>query len=126
VWQTVVNDAVRDVGEYKLAKLLRRGIDTLKEQGSDVVLMDLQWFPREDRYPKYDAYRAMQKQVAEEKGISLFPRYEAMKGWLRSNNFLPEEILGTDGFHMADVGYRCLAIRLADGIASEIASVPAP
>lgn len=126
VWQTVVNDAVRDVGEQKLAKLLRRGIDQLKEQGSDVVLMDLQWFPREDRYPKYESYRAMQQQVAREKGVSVFPRYEAMKGWLRSNNFLPEEVLGTDGFHMADAGYRCLAIRLADGIAAELSGQAPP
>lgn len=116
IWQTVVNDALRDIGEEKLAKILRKGIRKSKDAGIDMVLMDLQWLPREDRYPKYDDYRAVLAKVAKEGEISLFPRYGMMKNWARSKHFSAEEIVGMDGMHVVDAGYRCLAIRIADGI----------
>ena len=131
IWQTVVNDAIRHVGEEKLAKILRKGIKKMGEAGIDLVMMDLQWLPREDRYPKYDDYREVLKKTAAEHGVSIFPRYAMMKSWARSKQFSEQELVGMDGLHMVDASYRCLAVRLADGIASaltgakpEMAAVP--
>lgn len=120
IWQTAVNDAVRDIGEEKLAKILRKGIRKLRDAEVDAILMDLPWLPREERYPKYDDYRAVLANVAEEQGVSVFPRYGIMKSWARSKQFTAEELVGMDGLHMVDAGYRCLAIRIADGIAAEL------
>ncbi len=120
IWQTVVNDAIRHVGEEKLAKILRKGITKMGEAGIDLVMMDLQWLPREDRYPKYDDYRAVLKNIAAENGVSIFPRYAMMKSWARSKQFTEQELVGMDGLHMVDASYRCLAVRLADGIASAL------
>jgi len=120
IWQTVVNDAIRHVGEEKLAKILRKGIAKVGEAGIDLVMMDLQWLPREDRYPKYDDYRAVLKNTAAEHGVSVFPRYAMMKSWARSKQFTEQELVGMDGLHMVDASYRCLAVRLADGIASAL------
>ena len=123
IWQTVINDAIRDIGEEKLAKILRKGIGQARMAGIDMVLMDLPWLPREGRYPHYDDYRAVLTRTAQEQGVSLFPRYALMKGWSNSRQFTPEEIVGMDGLHLVDAGYRCLALRLADGIVSGIGTV---
>jgi len=123
IWQTVINDAIRDIGEEKLAKILNKGIGKARAAGIDMILMDLPWLPREGRYPHYDDYRAVLMKTAQEQGISLFPRYALMKGWSNSRQFTPEELLGMDGLHLVDAGYRCLGLRLADGIISGIGNV---
>lgn len=123
IWQTVINDALRDIGGDKLAKILRKGIGKARAEGIDMVLMDLPWLPREERYPQYDDYRAVLTKTAQEQGVSLFPRYAMMKGWSNSRQFTAEELLGMDGLHLVDAGYRCLALRLADGIVSGIGPV---
>lgn len=120
IWQTAVNDAIRDIGEEKLAKILRKGIGKLQEAGIDLVLMDMPWLPREGRYPKYDDYRAVLARVASETGVPVFPRYVMMKNWSGSKRFSEEEIVGMDGLQVVESGHRCLAIRLADGIAAEL------
>ena len=81
IWQTAVNDAIRDIGEEKLAKILRKGTHKLQEAGIDLVLMDMPWLPREGRYPKYDDYRAVLAKTASESGVPVFPRYAMMKNW---------------------------------------------
>jgi lysophospholipase L1-like esterase len=121
IWQTAVNDAIRDIGEEKLAKILKKGIRQVQGAGIDLVLMDLQWLPREGRYPKYDDYRAVLAKTAAENNVSVFPRYGMMRSWSRSKQFTPEELVGMDGdLHLVDAGYRCLAVRLADGIAAAL------
>jgi hypothetical protein len=133
IWQTVVNDAIRHVGEDKLAKILTKGIKKVQDAGIDMVMMDLQWLPREDRYPKYDAYRKVLMRTADEHGVSVFPRYAMMKNWARSKQFTDAELVGMDGLHMVDASYRCLAVRVADGLVSaltgarpDFAEVPKP
>jgi len=120
IWQTAVNDAIRDIGEEKLAKILRKGAHKLQEAGIDLVLMDMPWLPREGRYPKYDDYRAVLAKTASESGVPVFPRYAMMKNWSGSKQFSEEEIVGMDGLQVVEAGYRCLAIRLADGIVAEL------
>jgi lysophospholipase L1-like esterase len=121
IWQTVVNDAIRNVGEEKIAKILRKGITKVQAAGIDMIMMDLQWLPREGRYPKYDDYRAILAKTAQEHGVSIFPRHAMMKNWAGTKRFTAEELVGMDGLQMVDAGYRCLAIRLADGIAAALA-----
>lgn len=120
IWQTVVNEAISQIGEEKLAKILGKGIRKVQAAGIDMVLMDLQWLPREGRYPRYDDYRTVLKKTADEHGVPVFPRYGMMKDWARSKRFTSEELVGMDGMHMVDAGYRCLAIRIADGIAAAL------
>ena len=131
IWQTVVNDAISNVGEEKLAKILRKGIGKIQAAGIDMVMMDLPWLPREGRYPRYDDYRAVLKKTADEHGVSVFPRYAMMRDWARSKRFTPEELVGMNGTQTVEAGYRCLAIRIADGIVGtltgtkpELAEVP--
>ncbi|MBP0573735.1 hypothetical protein J8J27_23835, partial [Mycobacterium tuberculosis] len=72
IWQTGVNDAIRDVGEDKVAALIKTGVARMRAAGSDVVLMDLQWLPQPERYPRYAAYQAMLGRSAKDAGVALF------------------------------------------------------
>jgi lysophospholipase L1-like esterase len=123
IWQTVINDAIRDVGEDKLAKILRKGIAKARGAGVDIILMDLPWLPREGRYPHYDEYRGVLARIAHDQGVALFPRYAMMKGWARSSQFSAEDLVGMDGLHLVDGGYRCLALRIADGIVAGLGEI---
>jgi lysophospholipase L1-like esterase len=123
IWQTVVNDAIRDIGTEKLTKILRKGIAKARAAGIDMILMDLPWLPREERYPQLDDYRAVLTKTAEQQGAALFPRYAMMKGWSRSKQFTEEELVGMDGLHLVDAGYRCLASRIADGIVAAVGDI---
>lgn len=126
IWQTGVNDAIRDVGEEKVAKILKRGVDRLRKTGSDVVLMDLQWLPQPERYPRYAAYHDMLEEAAKANNVTLFPRYAMMEDWATSGHFTSAELVGSDGLHMSDPSYRCLAVRLADGIMAALDGAKPP
>ncbi|MEN5080855.1 GDSL-type esterase/lipase family protein [Bosea sp. TWI1241] len=120
IWQTAVADAVRDIGEDKLARILGKGIRKLHDSGIELIMMDLLWLPRESRYPHYDDYRAVLAKTAAKNGVTVFPRYAMMNSWSRTRQFTSEELVGMDGLQVVDAGYRCLAIRLADGIAAAL------
>lgn len=126
IWQTGVNDAIRDVGEDKVARIVKRGIDRLRQTGSDVILMDLQWLPQPERYPHYATYHAMLEEAARANNVTLFPRYAMMEDWAESGRFTSAELVGADGLHMSDTSYRCLALRVADGILAAVDGAKPP
>lgn len=123
IWQTVAADVVNHVGEEKLAKILKKGIRKVQAAGIDLVMMDLPWLLREDRYPHYEDYRTVLRRAAEASAVPLFPRYGMMKEWARSQRFTPEELIGLNGTELVEAGYRCLAIRIADGVAAAVGTV---
>lgn len=121
IWQTGGNDAIHAVGVEKLRKNLRNGISQIQSGGADVVLMDSQWMPRAERYPNYLSYQNVMTEVAAEKGIGLFRRYDVMKAWSQAGRLSEAQIIGTDGLHMVDASYYCLGVVLADAISRSLA-----
>lgn len=120
IWQTLATDALRNVGEERAAKILRKGIRKVQEANIDTVLMDLAWLPREERYPQYDDYRTVLAKTAAELDVTVFPRHAIMRGWARSKQFSYEELVGMDGVHLVNSANRCLATRLAEGIVAAV------
>jgi lysophospholipase L1-like esterase len=120
IWQTGANDAIHDIGVEKFKKFMRKGVARLQGTGVNVVLMDLQWLPKAERYANYRLYQTATINVAEESGAGFFRRYDAMKAWSEAGRLSQSDIIGTDGLHMVDASYYCLAVLLADGITREI------
>jgi lysophospholipase L1-like esterase len=120
IWQTGGNDAIHDVGVEKFKKFTRKGVARLQGAGVNVVLMDSQWLPKSERYPNYRVYQDATHQVAAETGAGSFRRYDAMKAWSEAGKLTQSDIIGTDGLHMVDASYYCLAVLLADGITREV------
>ena len=116
IWQTGVNDAIRGVEIDAFRKTLELGIDELRAAKIDVILVDMQFYPKSEHVAGYRDYLAVMRDVAKAKRIPVLHRFDIMKHWVTSAQYLPEQFLAPDGFHSNDLAYGCLADALADSI----------
>lgn len=120
IWQTGVNDAVQDVGVELFQETLERGVQDLKEAGIDVVLVDMQYYPRSERVAVYGDYLKAMRTVAREESVPLFGRFAVMKHLVKSGLFTSDQLLAPDNFHLNDLSYGCLADLLAEAIEEQV------
>jgi acyl-CoA thioesterase-1 len=113
IWQVGTNDIDKAVPRDLLRAQIREGLARLRAAGSDVVLMETQWYPRLGETSDWPGYRADLRLIAAETGTPLIQRYEMMKGWINSGLFKESDLLAADRFHMKDMSYGCLARSLA-------------
>jgi acyl-CoA thioesterase I len=116
IWQVGTNAVLRREDLVVDGGLIRQGIDLLKPSGADIVLMDLQYAPRVLQRPTYADMERVIANAAKEERVGLFRRFDMMQYW----QALPgaPAMIGSDGLHMNDRGYGCLAEVLADSLAS--------
>ena len=116
VWQTGSNQALRSANTEGYADTVREGISRLKEARADVVLMDPQFAPRvlarRIHLPIVDSIAAL----ARETNVAVFQRFAVMRHWVASGQFKIEDIISSDGLHMNDVSYSCIARLLAGSL----------
>jgi len=65
-------------------------------------------------------YLAAMDEVAREKGVGVFPRYEIMKYWFETEQMPYARFIARDGLHMNDYGYTCIGRLLAQAIERSI------
>ncbi len=116
VWQTGTNDLLRSEGAARFAEILAAGIQRIRQRGIDVVLMDLQYFPRGERRPELNTYLQAIDRVGDRYDIPVLHRHRIMSYWLASGELSMRQMLSRDQFHMSDEGYRCLGEIVADFI----------
>ena len=121
IWQTGVNDAMRHVDLEKFRKTVLRGIDLLQKKGIDVVLLDMQYFPRAEKVRDFARYLVAMRQIAEARKVPIVQRYAIMKHLVTSAQFTPRQLLAKDLFHPNDVTYGCLGRLMADALQGEVA-----
>ncbi len=121
IWQTGVNDAMRHVDLEKFRKTVLRGIDLLQKKGIDVVLLDMQYFPRAEKVRDFARYLVAMRQIAEACKVPIVQRYAIMKHLVTSAQFTPRQLLAKDLFHPNDVTYGCLGRLMADALQGEVA-----
>lgn len=118
IWQTGVNDAMRRVDPVKFERLLREGIHRMRNDNIDVVLVDMQDFPRAARIKRYSEYLKIMDRVAQSEGVPLLHRFRIMKYLARVRPGGLKTLLAKDQFHMNDVSHKCIGQILADGLQS--------
>jgi acyl-CoA thioesterase-1 len=116
VWQTGTNDMLRSEGAVRFAAILAAGIQRIRQRGIDLVLMDLQYFPRGERRPELNTYLQTIDRVGDHYDIPVLHRHRIMSYWLTSGELSMRQMLSRDQFHMSDEGYRCLGEIVADFI----------
>ena len=121
IWQTGVNDAIADVGLANFSNTLRRGTDELTSHGIDVILLDMQYYPRSEYMAGYRDYLNVMRDVGKEKNIPVLHRFDIMKYWVASSQFSADELLAPDRFHANDLTYGCLADILVDAMQDGLA-----
>jgi acyl-CoA thioesterase I len=115
IWQTGSNQALRgDIKGY--ADTIRDGIIRLKAMGVDIVLMDPQFAPRVLARPVHPLVVDSIGSVANDMNVAVFQRFAVMRHWISSGQYKVEDIISSDGLHMNDMSYSCIAHLLADSI----------
>jgi acyl-CoA thioesterase I len=118
IWQTGSNEALRsgDIDGY--ASAIRDGISRLKAAEIDVVLMDPQFAPRVIARPMHLLIVDLIGAVANDMKVAVFRRFAVMQHWISSGQYKVEDVISSDGLHMNDVSYRCMARLLANSLAA--------
>jgi hypothetical protein len=57
-------------------------------------------------------------EIAHHTGVGLFRRFALMQYWRAAPQAESPQMIGADGLHMTDAGYRCLAASLAKALAT--------
>jgi acyl-CoA thioesterase I len=96
--------------------LLREGVEQLKKNGTDVVLMDMQYVPKVLGKSETPAMEDQLAMTAKRENIDLFDRFAIMRDWHEIQHISFETFVAPDGLHMNDWGYACVAKLLADAI----------
>jgi acyl-CoA thioesterase I len=118
IWQVGTNAVLRRDDLAADGELMREGVDLLKRNGIDVVLMDLQYAPRVLDRSAYPTMEDLIADTADRGNVGLFRRFALMRYWQRSHAPDAPAMVGADGLHMTDAGYGCLAGDLAAALAA--------
>jgi lysophospholipase L1-like esterase len=116
VWQVGTNAALRAQNVAEFRRLLAGGIDRMRAKGIEVVLMTPQFAPAFNALDNEQDYLAVVAEVAREKGVGVFPRYEIMKYWFETEQMPYARFVARDGLHMNDFGYMCIGRLLAQAL----------
>jgi len=115
VWQVGTNSAIRRDPLTKFAAKLRTGIDIGQSLGANFVMMNLQYVPAVVALPDEEEYAQVMADVAKEKGVGLFRRFEIMRSWY--NDGMPyAQFVTNDGLHLNDFGQKCIGKLLSMSI----------
>lgn len=120
IWQTGTNRALRSGDIEGYADTIREGISRLKAARVDVVLMDPQFAPRVLARPMHLLIVDSIAGVANDMKVALFQRFAVMRHWVSSGQYKIEDIISSDGLHMNDVSYSCIARLLADSLVAAV------
>ncbi|MGH7871733.1 MAG: SGNH/GDSL hydrolase family protein, partial [Candidatus Binatia bacterium] len=126
IWQAGSNQALRSDNIDGYTETMREGINRLKSARTDIVLMDPQFAPRILARPTHLLIVDSIDAVAKSMNVAVFRRFALMRDWTSSGQYKMEDIISSDGLHMNDVSYGCIARLLADSIAAVAESEKAP
>jgi acyl-CoA thioesterase I len=113
IWQVGTNAVLRRDNLGADGEWMREGVDLMKKSGIDVVLMDMQYAPRVLERHSYPVMEDLVADTAVEEHVGLFRRFALMRFWQSSHAADAPPMIGSDGLHMTDAGYGCLAADLA-------------
>lgn len=122
VWQVGANGAMRHMQPELFARLLTNGIHRLQQAHIDVVLMDNQRARNVMASPEAVRIEGVMADIAKATGVELFARGTLMDRW-RDAGFPYEGFMSDDGVHHNDLGYRCIAVTLAQSMLDGLKAV---
>ena len=117
LWQVGTNSVLRDKPLQPHAPLLHEGLARMKATGADVVVIDPQYAPRVISKPTCQGMVSLIATTAKAEHVGVFHRFELMRRWREAEQLPFETFVSTDGLHMNDWSYACLAKALGVAIA---------
>ena len=117
LWQLGTNSLLREKALPPHASLLRKGLSRIKATGAEIVLIDLQYAPRVLAKPHVEDMISLIATAAKAEQVPLFHRFDLMRHWYETDHLPFETFVSSDGLHMNDWSYACLAKALGMAIA---------
>jgi acyl-CoA thioesterase I len=118
LWQLGTNAVLRGDERSLRSSLIQDGIRRMKGIGADVVLIDPQFAPQVIVKPDIQEVVDLIATAAKQEHVGLFHRFALMRYWHDVAGIAFETFVSSDGLHMNDWNYNCLAKALASAIAS--------
>lgn len=125
LWQVGTNSVLREHSLTAAVTLVREGVTRLKQAGADVMLIDPQFAPRVLAKPRHEEMVTLISSAAKEANIQVFRRFAIMRHWREKQGIGFETFVSSDGLHMNDWSYSCVAKLLAVSIADAVTRAPA-
>ena len=117
LWQLGTNSVIRG---HKLGghdALIRTGLAKIRAVGADIVLIDPQFAPKVISKPDAERMVTLISATAKREDVDLFRRFEVMRHWHDVDQIGFETFVSSDGLHMNDWSYACMAKGLGNAIA---------
>jgi len=115
VWQLGTNDVAWGGGTEGLGSQIANGISTIKANGADLILMDLQYSPFVLSSSRHLAMQALIAEAARQARVGLFSRFELMRRSVDAG-VSPGALVSWDRLHNSADGYDCIGRALARAI----------
>jgi lysophospholipase L1-like esterase len=123
LWQVGTNSVLRDHSLRRHAVQLHEGLDELKSDGFDVVLVDPQYTPKVIAKSETPGMVEQIAAAAKDESVDLFRRFAIMRDWYEAQRLPFDAFVSPDDLHMNDWSYACVAKLLAGAI-TEAATRP--
>src|SRR5215471_16778727 len=121
LWQVGTNAVLRNPAIDGQAPLIRLGIERLKSTGADVVLIDPQYAPAVIAKPQARRMVELIHAKAREERAGVLRRFALMRSWYEARHMSFAEFVSSDGLHLNDWSYDCMARQLAGAIDAAVA-----
>jgi acyl-CoA thioesterase-1 len=119
IWQMGTNAILHDIDYEDFDRTVQGGLDRMHAAGIEVLLMDLQYAPRVTEVPDHQRMLEHFDAIGTRNHLPVFHRYAVMKFWADRMRTGYVAMLSSDGLHLNDTSYGCLAERLADAIVGD-------
>ena len=116
LWQVGTNSLLLDRSLDNAGALVVQGLERLKRDGVDVVLIDSQYAPKVLAKPHLGKLRNIMTNIARRANVPTFQRFEVMRHWREASGIPFSAFLSADELHMNDWSYACIAKLLAGAI----------
>ena len=119
LWQVGSNSVL--LNHPTPGEVIREGVERLKASGTEVILVNPQYAPKIIAKSDIGHMVYVITATARDTEVGLFDRFAIMRYWFESERISFEQSLSSDGLHMNDWSYACLAKGLALAIADAAA-----
>lgn len=117
LWQFGTNSIIRGSTLIGYDAAIRDGLKRIRASGADVVLIDPQYAPKVIEKTGAEGMVHLIAATAKHENVNLFRRFDMMKRWREIDHMGFQMFLSSDGLHMNDWSYACMAKGLAIAIA---------
>jgi lysophospholipase L1-like esterase len=121
LWQLGTNSVIRDHTFADHGDAIRAGIAKIRATGADVVLIDPQFVPKViAKATEAEQMVRLIAVTAKSENVDLFRRFDVMKRWHDADHMRFESFVSSDGLHMNDWSYACMAKGLTIAITDAV------